>query len=109
MPFQSAGQHRPVGRAGLIQALEQAGCKCTAINNWLIQMQAPQGNAIQNAAPFAIAAAIEAIGVLETQERLGFAIAGLLAQIGPRVLTPMMPNESPRCEGEPVSRLLQPP
>src|SRR5215471_15092165 len=72
-------------------------------------MQAAQGDAVQNSAPLAVAAAIEAIGVLETQERLGLAIAGLLTQIGPRVLTSMMPDECARSESDPISCLLQPP
>ncbi len=109
VPFQGAGQHGPVGRPRLIKALKQAGSECAPINNRFFQMQAAQGDAVQNPAPFAVPAAVEPVGVLEAQERLGFAIAGLLPQVSTRVPTPMVPHKSPWSEGDPVAGLLKPP
>src|SRR6516225_1794060 len=47
--------------------------------------------------------------MLELQERLCLPVTSLLAQVGARVLPPVMPDESARRDGDPVARLLQAP
>src|SRR6266498_5673338 len=65
--------------------------------------------AVEHTAPLAIASAVELVGVLEAQQRLGLAVASLLPQVGARVLPAVVPDERARGEGDPVARLLQPP
>ena len=64
---------------------------------------------IKDALPLAVAAAVEAVGVLELQKRLGLAVAGLLPEVRPRRLAAMVPDERSRSEGDPPARLLETP
>src|SRR5436189_4202033 len=109
MPLQCCGQHGPVSWGGLIKALEQAGAERAPVDDRVVEPQTLERRPVQDAAPLAVAAAIEPIRMFEAQEGFGFAVAGLLAQVGGRRLPTMVPNERPRSEGNPVARLLQAP
>src|SRR5262245_32272903 len=47
--------------------------------------------------------------MFEAEEGLGLSVARLLAQVSARILPPMMPDERPGSEGDPITGLLQTP
>src|SRR5581483_4386464 len=87
----------------------QSLAECTAINDRAAELQTGLGTPIEGSLPFALAPAIESIGMLKPEERFRLAVSGLLLQVGARRLAAMVPDERARCEGDPHSRLLQPP
>src|SRR5207302_7214347 len=99
----------PVGGRGLVQALEEPAAEGAAIDDRLGEAQAGQCGAVENAAPLAVAAAVELVGMLETQECLGLAITRLLPLVGTGRGPPVMPDKRAGSEGNPVAGLLQPP
>ena len=109
LPFQRAGQHRPVGDARLIEALEHPGPERPAIDDRHVELKALQRAAVHHPAPLPVAAAIELVGVLGVQQGLGLAIAGLLLEVRTRVLAAMMPDERPRREGDQEPLMLETP
>src|SRR3954447_5142725 len=82
LPFQGGWQHRPMGRTWLVNALEETGAECAPINDWLAEPQPAWRTAVYCTAPFAGAPAVKPVRVLEFQQRLRFAVTGLLFQIG---------------------------
>src|SRR6266496_6346700 len=67
------------------------------------------GSRINAPTPNAAAEAVEPLGVLAGQERLGFAVAGLLAQIGLHGRAAVVPDKSRRTEADLVFAVLQAP
>src|SRR5262245_12772626 len=109
MPLQGAGKHGPVSRRGLVHALEESGAESSAIDDRIAPAEALQRGAVENAAPFAVAAPVELLRVLELKECFRFAITGLLAQIGAHVLSAVMPDKRAGRKSDPVAGLLQSP
>src|SRR5438132_634189 len=109
MPFQRAAEQQPVCGAGLVHALEQARPERAAVNHDTADAGPYSAGAVKHSAPLAAAPGVEAVGVLETQQGFGVAIAGLLAKIAPRVLPPVVPDGGPRSKGNPEAGLLQAP
>ena len=64
---------------------------------------------IENPPPFALASAVEAFRMLELQQALSFAVAGLLLEVGSGSLSPMVPHNGAGCKGNPMPGLLQSP
>src|SRR5262249_59313638 len=90
-------------------ALKQAGAEGPPVNDRPAQAEAVGRRPVKDAAPLAIAAAVELVRVFELQQRLGLAVGGLLAEVGARVLPTVVPDESARRERDPVAGLPQPP
>lgn len=109
MPFESARHHRPVRGAGLVNRLKQAAAEGAAINHVASEPQPLQRRPVHDAAPLAVATAIEAFGMFELQQRFCFTIAGLLFQVRAWVLAAMMPDKRAGRHGNPVAGLLQTP
>ena len=109
MPFQRAGDHRPMGRPRLVDCLKQAGAESAVVDNRLSDDQALQRRTVEHAAPLAVAAAIVAVRMFKPQQGLGLTVSGLLPQIGAGRLSSLVPDEGPRCERNPMARLLQTP
>src|SRR5690349_19344657 len=96
-------------RLGLVQTLEEAGREGASMDARFPESQSLQGGAVHDPAPLAIPAPVEFLGMFESQQGLGLAIAGLLTQIAARPLSAMMPDEGARRKGNPVARPLDPP
>src|SRR5262245_51911285 len=108
VPLKRARQHRPMGRTGLVNALKEPRPEDAAIDDRAADAQALERSPIQYASPFAVAAPVELFRVLEIQQGLRLSIAGLLSQIGARVLATMVPHEGARRKRDPVAGLFQP-
>src|SRR5262245_28287154 len=93
----------------LIDALKQSGRVGPAINDGFAQAQALKRRAVEHAAPFPFAAAVELFRVLLLQQRFRFSVSGLLPQISHRRLAPVMPYERARRKSDPAPFVLQPP
>src|SRR5207249_112599 len=89
--------------------LEQAGAEGAAVDDRVREAQAPERGAVKDATPLALPPPIELVRVLEPQQRLGLAIAGLLSEVRTRVLPAVVPHERARRERDPVACLLEAP
>src|ERR1700730_10476510 len=109
MPFQRAREHGAVRRLRLVDALEESGAEHATINDGAGKTQTLQRGAIQDATPFAVPAAVELVGMLESKQRFRLAVTRLLSEVRPRRLPPVMPDERPGSKRDPKPRLLQSP
>ena len=94
---------------GLVDALERAGAEGSAVDDRVVEDQPLQRRAVQHAAPLPLAAEIEAVGMLEAEQGLGVAVAGLLPQVGAGRLAAVVPDHRRRRERDPVTGCLQTP
>src|SRR5437879_12155577 len=104
MPFQGAGQHGPVGRPRLVKALKQPRSKDSTVDDRPVQKETLERDAIEDALPLALAAAVEFIRMLEPQQGLRLAITGLLAEIAAWAPATVVPDECARGRGDPPAR-----
>src|SRR6185437_363421 len=94
----------------LVERLEQAAAEHARIDHRPARQEERCGKiAIDAAEPFLLAEKIEADRVLRIDQRLGFAVAALLADIGFDRVAAEMPDHGRRAEADRVARILEAP
>src|SRR4051794_663928 len=101
MPFERGWEHGPMRRPRLIDALKGSAGKGSAVDDRSTKAQTRHSGAVHDAAPNSVASPVELVGMFEAQQSFGFAVAGLLAQIGLGSLAAMVPHEGRGRESDP--------
>src|SRR5262249_47284651 len=109
VPFECEGEIRKYRRRRLVECLEQSPAEGSVVDNRAPRKQRLRKIAVNASEPLRLSEEIEAIGMLDVEERLGLPVSHLLLDVGFDGVAAEVPHDRRGAEADRVALILQTP